>query len=87
MALRGAHGLQITNGGPLLPSQLKGGIQVFQMQFKVPFTLSNPFETSLMFDSPLKGFFTLPKEDKANGNLHYPNGSKDSGSLHPFLAL
>lgn len=87
MAPRGAHGLQIRNGRPSLPSPLKGGIQVFQMQFKLPFTLSNPYETSLMFDSLLKMFFTLPKEDKANENLHYSNGSKDSGSLHPFPAL
>lgn len=40
-----------------------------------------------MSDSLLEVFFTLPKGDKANGNLHYPNGSKHSGSLHPFLAL
>lgn len=89
MALRGAHLLQITNGEAItsLPSQLKGGIQVFQMQFKLPFTLSNQYETSLMFDSPLEVFFTLPKKDKANGNPYHPNGSEDSGSLHPSLAL
>lgn len=89
MALRGARGLQITNRGAItsLPSQLNSGIQVFQMQFKLPLTLSNQYETSLVLDSPLEVFFTLPKEDKANGNLHHPTGSKDTGSLHPFFAL